>query len=470
MKKAKIGIIGLAVMGANLARNIADKGFPTVVCNRTTEKMEKFIEEYGNDNLFGKEDLKEFIQSIESPRKIIIMVKAGDPVEAIINQLLPELDEGDTIIDCGNSNYHDTIRRNQDLSEKKINFVGCGVSGGEEGALHGPSLMPGGSESSWENMKEIWQAISAKDFAGAPCVTHIGEDGAGHYVKMVHNGIEYGVMQMIAEAYDLMKRVYGLDPIQIANVFESFGQGRLESYLFDIVVPVLKKREEQSDEFLIDKILDKAGQKGTGKWTAIDALDRGVGLSTISESVMARIISSFKESRVALAPKYNKPNPDTSIIKDVFVEKLENALYAGMLVIYAQGFELIKTAAEENNWQVNLSEISRIWQGGCIIRAKILKFLTDTYKSSTLENPNLLELEEIEASINEALPDWREIVIQSIRSGIPTPALTTSLQYLEASTSDRLPANLLQGLRDFFGAHTYERIDKEGVFHTEWIE
>lgn len=467
MGKSQIGLIGLAVMGMNLARNISGKGFKTVVYNRTAEKIKSYIAEFGNDHLAGEESLAGFVGSLESPRKIILLVKA-DAVEDVLQELIPLLEKGDMIIDCGNSNYRDTMRRNELMTEKGMHFVGCGISGGEEGALHGPSLMPGGSSESWDALKVILESIAAKDFNGGPCVTHIGSDGAGHYVKMVHNGIEYGVMQMIAEAYDLLKRVYGLNPEQIAEIFESYGKGRLQSYLFEIVLAVLRKKDDLADGFLVDHILDKAEQKGTGKWTTIDALERGVGLSTLSEAVFARINSSYKAERVALAKMYPKPFYKSPFTLEEFNVKLEQALYAGMLGTYAQGFELIKRAAVENHWQVNLSEISRIWQGGCIIRAKVLAFLTDVYKKSGMENPYLLSLEEIKTSINDALPEWRIVISESIMAGIPTPALTSSLQYIDVMTTETLPANLIQGLRDYFGAHQYERIDREGSFHTLW--
>lgn len=467
--KAQIGLIGLAVMGMNLARNISGKGFKTVVFNRTTEKMKEYIAEFGNDQLVGEETIEAFVQNLETPRKIILLVKAGDAVEAVIQELLPLLEKGDTIIDCGNSNYHDTIRRSAMLAEKGLHFVGCGISGGEEGALHGPSLMPGGSDESWEVMKSIWESVAAKDFSGGPCVTHIGADGAGHYVKMVHNGIEYGVMQMIAEAYDLLKNLYHLNNEEIARIFEDYGQGRLQSYLFEIVLSVLRRKDDLSEGFLLDHILDKAEQKGTGKWTAMDALERGVGLSTLSEAVFARINSSYSAERVALAKEYTKVKSQPEHDLATFTNKLEQALYGGMLGAYAQGFELIKRAAQENQWQVNLSEIARIWQGGCIIRAKILAFLTDVYKKSGGGNPYLLTLEEIKSSLKSALPDWRVVVSESVKAAIPTPALTSALQYVDAMTTAKLPANLIQGLRDYFGAHTYERTDREGSFHTHWI-
>lgn len=468
MENAEVGLIGLAVMGANLARNISNNGFKTVVYNRTTEKMTQYIEEFGNENLIGKESLEDFVQSIARPRKIIILVKAGDAVDAVINQLIPLVEKGDMIIDCGNTNYRDTIRRTNDLNEKGIHFIGCGVSGGEEGALNGPSIMPGGSPESWEEMKEMWKAIAADDFLGGPCTAHIGEGGAGHYVKMVHNGIEYAVMQMIAEAYDMLKKMYGQTPDEIAKVFKRFNEGRLNSFLFEIAVPVLLKKDGSAH--IIDVILDKAGQKGTGKWTAIEALDRGIGLSSISESVFARVNSSYKEDRVHLARSFPKPELQSETTLEEFIQLLEQSLYAGMLSCYAQGFELIKLASTEEGWKVNLSEVSRIWQGGCIIRAEVLQFLTDTYKASGKESPKLLELKEIQKAINGSLPAWRDIICLSVQAGIPTPALTSGLQYIDASTTERLPANMIQGLRDYFGAHTYERTDKEGSFHTDWSE
>ena len=468
MTAAQVGLIGLAVMGANMARNISNHGFTTVVYNRSTEKMKAFIQAFGNAQLAGQETLEEFVQALEKPRKIILMVKAGDPVDEVIDQLMPLLDAGDMIIDCGNSNFRDTIRRNTALMRRGIQFVGCGVSGGEEGALHGPSLMPGGSLESWNEMKTIWEAIAAQDFDGGPCVTHIGGGGAGHYVKMVHNGIEYAVMQMIAEAYDLLQRVYGQTPDQVAAVFQRYHEGRLSSFLFEISVPVLTRKDDDGDGFLVDKILDKADQKGTGKWTAMEALDRGVALSSISEAVFARVNSSFKGDRMNLAPAFPKPDIQPRLSLQPFLENLESSLYGGMLSAYVQGFELIHSAARDEGWKVNLAEISRIWQGGCIIRAELLRFLAAAYQGFGQQASHLLELQEIQEVINAVMPPWREVVCLSVEAAVPTPVLTAGLQYLDATTTERLPANLIQGLRDFFGAHTYERIDKEGVFHTEW--
>jgi len=469
MDKGQIGLIGLAVMGMNLARNCSGKGFSTIVYNRTYEKTKAYIDEFGNDHLRVEQTLEGLVSALEAPRKIILLVKAGDPVEEVLNELIPLLDKGDTIIDCGNSNYHDTIRRNAMLSKKGLHFVGCGISGGEFGALHGPSLMPGGSDESWQMMKKIWESVAAKDFSGGPCVTHIGADGAGHYVKMVHNGIEYAVMQMIAEAYDLLRKLYHLKADQIADVFESFGKRRLESYLFEIVVQVLRKKDDLAEGFLIDHILDKAEQKGTGKWTTIDALERGVGLSTLAEPVFARINSNDKNIRVQLSNHYPKPKLKPADDLKQFSKKLEQALYASMLSAYAQGFELIKKAAEENSWQINLSELCRIWQGGCIIRAKILGFLMDIYKQSGMKVPHLFTIDKIQDSLHQALPDWREVIAASVGAAIPTPAMTSALQYIDAISSAQLPANVIQGLRDYFGAHTYERTDRDGSFHTNWL-
>lgn len=456
-----IGLIGLATMGAHLARNLSGKGLKTIVFNRTSERTAEFIKGFGDEHLHGAEDLKTFVESLSRPRKIILLVKAGEAVDEVLKQLVPLLERGDTVIDCGNSNYQDTIRRSGECVQHGLHFVGCGISGGEEGALHGPSLMPGGSNESWELLKPIWEKIAAKDFSGKPCVTHIGSDGAGHYVKMVHNGIEYAVMQLMAEAYDLLKRSYGLSAEQIGDIFEIFGKGKLESYLFEISVPVLRKKDDLTSGFLIDHILDKAGQKGTGMWTGIEGLQRGVGISSITEAVFARTNSGEKELRKKLSASFLKPEVKQKPSLEEFTKKLESSLYASLISIYAQGFELIKKTAKENNWKINLPEIARIWQGGCIIRSKLLQFLT--------HQPHLFEVPEIQSELKNSFADWRDVVTLSLQSGIPTPVLTTSLQYLDTLASDQLPANFIQGLRDFFGAHTYERNDRPGVFHTDWM-
>lgn len=467
MKTADIGLIGLAVMGANLARNLADKKIKTLVYNRTVERTKEYLDQFGNEYLSGEETLEGFMSSLTRPRRIIILVKAGQPIDEVLSQLAPSLEKGDTIIDCGNSSYHDTIRRTQELSASGVHFVGCGISGGEEGALHGPSLMPGGSEESWRLMKPVWEKIAAKDFSGNPCVTHVGENGAGHYVKMVHNGIEYAVMQMMAESYDLLRKQYGLSAVEISQVFKGFQRGKLDSYLFDIVVPILERRDEMASGFLIDHILDKAEQKGTGKLTAIDALERGVSAATIAEAVFARVNSSQKELRMDLAHHYQKPASDKPEAIEAFTAKLQNALYSALLSAYAQGFHLISQAAKENQWSIDLSEVARIWQGGCIIRAQMLKLLTEAFKKNA--NVHLLQIEEIRKAINESSADWRVVVSTGIQTGVPVPAMSSALSYFDAMTSEELPANLIQGLRDFFGAHTYERNDRPGSFHTDWM-
>ena len=356
MPKAEIGLIGLATMGANLARNISNKGFKTCVFNRSVEKTEAYIKEFGSENLIGSKSLKEFVKSLSSPRKIIIMVKAGDPVDSVIEQLIPLLDKGDLIIDCGNSNFRDTIHRTSKLKEKKLLYLGCGVSGGEEGALHGPSMMPGGSKSSYKKVEKIFSKISAKDFQGDPCITYIGDNGAGHYVKTVHNGIEYGVMELMAEAYEILRSIYKLSAPEISEIFAGYNRGKLKSYLFEIAVEVLARKDEFRKGYLIDHILDKAGQKGTGRWTAIDSLERATGLPTITEAVFARITSGDKEVRKKLSKIYKIPSKKKSIPLAKFIPILRDAIYAAMLSSYAQGYDLIQKAAMEEKWEINLSE------------------------------------------------------------------------------------------------------------------
>lgn len=468
MKTAKIGLIGLGVMGANLARNISNKGFTTVVYNRTTETMEKFIAEHGNERLFGEAELTDFINSIERPRKIIVLVKAGAPVDKVIESIQPYLDEDDMIIDCGNSYYLDTQRRSEDLQQKNIHFIGCGVSGGEEGALNGPSLMPGGSKKSWEDLQPILAAIAAKDFNGGPCVTHIASGGSGHYVKMVHNGIEYAVMQMMADAYELLRTLYKLPANEISQIFAQYQAGKLNSYLFEIAVEVLKKEDEFEDGYLIDYILDRAGNKGTGKWTAVDALNRGVGLPAITAAVHARYNSAYKPLRQELSKIYAPNERNADIPLQDFVPILENALYAGMLSAYAEGYHLIQVAAEENNWDINLSEVARIWEGGCIIRAQILNLIHEAYQSAD-RNTHLLAIKSITEQIAPAIPALKEVVAYCADNHLQSPALAAGLYYFISMTSQDTSANFIQGLRDYFGAHTYQRIDREGTYHTQWI-
>lgn len=459
----EIGLIGLATMGANLARNISNKGFPTVVFNRTSEKTEKYIAEFGNEKLIGAKTLKEFVNKIAKPRKIIIMVQAGDPVDQVIAQLTPLLDPEDLIIDCGNSNYKDTIRR---ATERK-QFLGCGVSGGEEGALNGPSLMPGGTPSAYKKVEKILNKIAARDFQGNSCTTYIGDNGAGHYVKTVHNGIEYGVMQMIAEAYEIYRTIYKLPAPKIAEIFQSYNRGKLKSYLFEIAAKVLQEKDPFKKGYLIDSILDEAGQKGTGRWTAIDALQRATALPTITEAVFARITSGDKETRKKLSKIYKTPTRKKTTPLPQAIPLIRDALYAGMLSSYAQGFDLIQKAATEQNWQINLAEVSRIWEGGCIIRATILNTLHKAYGKNQ-KAPHLFAVKELAEQLKKDVPKLRKITAISAENAVAIPALSSALQYFEAMTSEKSSANMIQGLRDFFGAHTFQRIDKKGSFHNDW--
>lgn len=469
MKKADVGLIGLAVMGANLARNMADKKFRVSVYNRTSQKTDAFLREFGNEYLTGEKTLEDFVRSLARPRKIFLMVKAGTAVDAVIEQLLPLLEPEDVIIDCGNSLYTDTIRREKILAEKGFSFFGCGVSGGEEGALHGPSLMPGGKKKTWEHLEPVLKAIAAKDFQGKPCVSYLGENGAGHYVKMVHNGIEYAVMQMMAEAYEILTRGYTLSPPEIADIFEGFHRGRLESFLFEITLPILRKKDEFSKGYLIDTILDTAGQKGTGRWTAIEGLERGVDISTITQAVFARVSSSNKEQRKILAEKYTSASPEIALPpQKKFIPMLENALYAGMLVAYKQGFDLLVRAGAEQKWDFDFSEIVRIWQGGCIIRARILQELHRAFLQE--KKTDLLQVGSIQKDIQKAWPDFRLVISAVTAQGIPVFCLGAALTSLESMTQSRTSANFIQALRDGFGAHTYERIDREGIFHTDWLD
>lgn len=466
MNKHDIGLIGLAVMGQNLARNIASKGFSISVYNRTQQVTDDFVAEHGSKELSGTTSIKEFVDSIAGPRKILLLVKAGDPVDAVIESLLPYLDEGDLIVDCGNSLYKDTIRRTETLADKGILFSGSGVSGGEEGALNGPSIMPGGTPEVWEMLKPVFENIAAKDFAGGPCVTHVGTDGAGHFVKMVHNGIEYAFMQAIAEVYFLLKELYGMQPDSIAQVFSDYNEGPLESYLIEISAEVLAQKDDQGEGFLIDKILDKAGQKGTGAWTAIDSLERGITLTTIAEAVFARTLSAQKDFRTKMDGALSRPDYDP-MLQEEFIKQAEDALLATMYVNYAQGYDLIMTAAAEQGWEINLAEVSRIWQGGCIIRARMLETLTQAFKGSN--STHLLEIDSLKEQISSRMESLRNVSITAISAGVPAPVITSAVTYLDGVTRSTLSANMIQGLRDYFGAHTYERTDMDGSFHTDWL-
>lgn len=473
--KYDIALIGLGVMGQSLARNIASKGFKVLGWDRHEEKSLAFLKEYPHKNLDYCKDFKCLGQRLKSPRKYLIMVPAGDPVDDVIKKLSPFVKKGDIIVDAGNSFYKDTIRRTKELNKKGIEFVGMGVSGGEEGALRGPSIMPGGSAKSYKALYPILNKIAAKDFSSKPCVTHIGSDGAGHYVKMVHNGIEYGVMQMMAEAYQALKEIYGLKPNEIARIFAKYNKGKLKSYLFEISVPILERKDEFKKGFLIDHILDKAGQKGTGRWVAIDALKKGATLPTITLAVYARALSSQKDERIKLGKLFKKPKIKPFIPLSEFTKFLEDALYAGMISSYAQGFELMAIAAKEQGWKLNFAEIARIWEGGCIIRADLLNFIHKAFqKGQSLTTGrqgkpvHLFTIKEIQAALKKNLPAWREVVSYGAKMGVSMACLASSLSYFEDMTSEKVPANFIQGLRDYFGAHTYERTDRIGTFHTPW--
>lgn len=475
MPQSSIGVIGLAVMGANLARNFASRNIHTSIFNRTYEKTETLLKEHGNEYLHGFRELKDFIGSLEKPRRVLIMVKAGEPVDEVITQLTPLLEKDDIIIDAGNSDYHDTIRRTKNLEPTGLHYVGMGVSGGEEGALKGPSIMPGGTDHSWNALKPLLEKIAAKDFDGNACVTHIGTDGAGHYVKMIHNGIEYAIMEIMSEIYDSLRKFNRLDANEISDVFARLHDGKLKSFLFEIAVPVLAQKDNISEGFLIDKILDRAGQKGTGAWTVVDGALRGIPVSAIAQAVFARSTSAQKELRLKLGTQYKKLKDRTMsgipTVKTPFTHELinilEQALYCSVVLCYAEGLFLIKKTAEEQQWKIDLSEVCRIWQGGCIIRSELLKTLTDIYK----KNPSidhLLCAPEMQAIVEENIGSLRKIASDGVRLGLPVPSLVATINSFDALTSEDLPANFIQGLRDYFGAHTYERKDQKGIFHFDW--
>jgi 6-phosphogluconate dehydrogenase len=467
MSKSDFGLIGLAVMGQNLVLNVESRGFQVSVYNRTTATTDEFIAAHPGKKLVGSQTLEEFVQSLATPRKIQIMVKAGGPVDAVIEQLIPLLDQGDIIIDGGNSLYTDTERRDAYLTEKGLRFIGAGVSGGEEGARKGPSIMPGGPLSTWDVMKPIFESISAK-VDGEPCVTHIGPGGAGHYVKMIHNGIEYGDMQLICEAYNIFKAA-GFTAAELGQVFTDWNNGDLESYLIQITAEIFKQNDPETGKALVDVILDTAGQKGTGKWTIMNAVENAVVISTINAAVEARILSSMKEKRVAASAELQGPVAHITGDKAELVKKVHDALFASKIISYAQGLDLIKSMGAEKQWNLDLGKIAAIWRGGCIIRARFLNDITDAYRSNP-ELSNLMLAPFFKNLLNEFQQNWREIVALATINGIPVPAFSASLGYYDSYRSAVLPANLLQAQRDFFGAHTYERTDKPRgeFFHTNW--
>ncbi len=462
---ADIGLIGLAVMGQNLVLNMADHGFTVAVYNRTAEKTREFLEGPARGKkVVGTENLPSFLRALKRPRKVMLMVKAGAPVDELIDQLLLHLAPGDIVIDGGNSHYKDTQARFELLAKKGIHFVGAGISGGEEGARHGPSIMPGGEKKAWTELRPIFQAIAARSEDGAPCCDWVGEGGAGHYVKMVHNGIEYGDMQLISEAYDLLKRGGGFKASQLSDIFSKWNEGPLNSYLIEISAHIFEKKDEDGKP-LVDKILDVAGQKGTGKWTSISALDLGVPVTLIGEAVFARCLSGMKGEREKAFHAYSAPIRSSGLIPS----EIEDALYASKIVSYAQGFMLMQKMSEEMKWNLNLGSVALMWRGGCIIRSRFLgkikeAFLKNQKLSNLLLDPFFIK------EIEKALPGWRKVVSQGALLGIPLPCFSTALSFFDAYRSLELPANLIQAQRDYFGAHTYERSDRpRGTFyHTNW--
>ncbi|MBU3665560.1 MAG: NADP-dependent phosphogluconate dehydrogenase [Chthoniobacterales bacterium] len=484
-----IGLVGLAVMGQNLALNIADHGFRISVFNRTTAKTEEFVKDHPGTPgaLHPSLTLEDFVASIKRPRKIVILVQAGKATDAVIDSLIPLLDKGDIIIDGGNALWTDTVRREKELTDKGLRFIGSGVSGGEEGARFGPSLMPGGAESSWNELAPIWKAIAAKVDAdtgkplegakpgkpvegGVPCTAYIGPNGAGHFVKMVHNGIEYGDMQLIGEAYNILRHGIGLSIDETQKAFASWNDGDLDSFLVEITKNILAVKDPVTGAPIVDVIMDRAGQKGTGKWTVADGLNAGIPISTISEAVFARCISALKEERVAASKILKGPGVRFPGDKKELVDAVRDSLYASKICSYAQGFALMRAVAAEQNWPLNFGEIAMIWRGGCIIRARFLQRIKEAFDRNR-DLPNLLLDPYFKDVIERTQSNWRKIVSDAVLSGIPTPAFSASLAYFDSYRSERLPANLLQAQRDYFGAHTYERTDqpKGEFFHYDWV-
>ncbi|RQS61916.1 NADP-dependent phosphogluconate dehydrogenase [Burkholderia sp. Bp8963] len=469
MGKQAIGVIGLAVMGRNLALNIESRGYAVSVYNRSREKTDELIAEFPGRNLVPTYTLEEFVGSLETPRRILMMVKAGTATDATIAALKPLLEKGDVLIDGGNTHFTDTIRRNQELAQSGLHFIGTGVSGGEEGALRGPSIMPGGQRDAYDLVEPILKQIAAKAPSdGEPCVAYMGPDGAGHYVKMVHNGIEYGDMQLIAESYAVLKGVAGLTNDELGAVYTEWNQGELDSYLMEITSKIFGKKDDETGKHLVDVILDRAAQKGTGKWTSQNALDLGVPLPLITESVFARVLSSLKTERVAASKVLSGPSA-TPLQGDraAFVEAVRRALYLSKVISYAQGFAQLRTASEEYGWNLDLGTIAKIFRAGCIIRARFLQKITDAYAKDPALANLLLDpyFQDIAANYQASL---REVVIAAVQAGVPVPAFASAVAYFDSYRSERLPANLVQAQRDFFGAHTFERTDKPGSFHANW--
>jgi 6-phosphogluconate dehydrogenase len=469
--QADIGVTGLAVMGGNLARNFARNGYTVALHNRTTARTRALVDEHGDEGTFvATETPEEFVAALKRPRRLLVMVKAGAPTDAVIRQFAPLLEEGDVIIDGGNAHFEDTRRRERELRERGIHFVGTGVSGGEEGALNGPSIMPGGSKESWESLGPMLERIAAKAKDGAPCTTHIGPDGAGHFVKMVHNGIEYADMQLIAEAYDLLRRIAGYEPAQIAEVFRTWNTGRLDSYLIEITAQVLAHTDAATGKPFVDIVLDQAEQKGTGRWTVQTALDLGVPVSGIAEAVFARSVSGHAALREASRDLAGpSPTPLPAQAAATFADQVEQALYASKIVSYTQGFHQIQAGSDTYDWDIDLGRIASIWRAGCIIRAAFLDRITAAYDNDP-DLPSLLSDRRFADETAAAQDDWREVVASAVHNGVPVPGFSAALAYYDALRADRLPAALTQAQRDYFGAHTYHRTDKDGVFHTLWSE
>ncbi|MGK4179773.1 NADP-dependent phosphogluconate dehydrogenase [Lapidilactobacillus dextrinicus] len=470
MDKPQIGVIGMAVMGKNLALNIESRGYTVAIYNRTGSKTEEVVKEHSDKHLVPSYTIEDFVASLEKPRRILMMVKAGAGTDAVIKELLPLLDKGDVLIDGGNTFFKDTMRRNAELDKSGINFIGMGTSGGELGALQGPSLMPGGQKEAYDLVAPILEQIAAKAPDGAPCVTYIGENGAGHYVKMVHNGIEYGDMELIAESYNILRNVLGLSVDEIAKIFADWNKGELESYLIEITAEILTRQDDLgTGKPIVDVILDAAGNKGTGKWSSQEALEVGVNQSLITESVYARYISAMKEERVEASKVLTGPKPEFTGDKEAVIEQVRRALYFSKIMSYAQGFEQMLFAAKHYDWDLDYGKIASIWRAGCIIRAQFLQKITDAYdQDAHLQN---LLLNPYFTDIAKNYQDSvRDIVALSVKNGIPAPAFSAAISYYDSYRAEVLPANIIQAQRDYFGAHTYERTDRPGIFHYTWYE
>ena len=471
MSKQQIGVVGMAVMGRNLALNIESRGYSVSIFNRSSSKTDEVIALHPDKKLVPTYTVEEFVDSLEKPRRILLMVKAGEATDKTIQSLLPHLDKGDILIDGGNTFFQDTIRRNEMLANSGINFIGTGVSGGEEGALNGPAIMPGGQKDAYELVAPILEEIAAKADDGAPCVTYVGPNGAGHYVKMVHNGIEYGDMQLIAESYDILRRVGGLTVEETAEVFKSWNTGELDSYLIEITADILTKKDPETGKPMVEVIMDTAGNKGTGKWTSQSALDLGVPLPLITESVFARYISTLKEEREVASKELSpiKVPELSNTEKQALIESVRKGLYFSKIMSYAQGFAQMRVASEEFDWKLNYGEIAKIFRAGCIIRAQFLQKITDAFERDP-ELKNLL-LDKYFLYVTESYQEAvREVVVTAVQAGIPVPTFSSALAYYDSYRSEVLPANLIQAQRDYFGAHTYNRVDKPGVFHFEWAK